>query len=118
VGYQFANFDNSGSIFDQTADSGDWYGNIVLSHRINAYITQSISAGHEAALGVNSNFVQLDYVRHTATWAITSRLRNRDCDTRPLLLDDLRASVRFDFVDSIAGASPKTTPVIRDIKNM
>ena len=74
VGYQFANFDNSGSIFDQTADSGDWYGNIVLSHRINAYITQSISAGHEAALGVNSNFVQLDYVRHTATWAIINRV--------------------------------------------
>src|SRR5215813_4410074 len=37
VGYQFVNFDDGGSIFDQNTDSSDWYGNIVLSHRINAY---------------------------------------------------------------------------------
>lgn len=74
VGYQFVNFDNGGSIFDNTGDSSDYYWNIVLSHRINAYITQSISAGHENALGVNSDFVELDYVRHTATWAIINKV--------------------------------------------
>ena len=73
VGYQFVNFDSGGIIRDQS-DSNDWYGNIVLSHRINAAITQTISAGHESTLGVDSNFIKLNYVRHTATWAIINRV--------------------------------------------
>jgi Putative beta-barrel porin 2 len=73
VGYQFVNFDSGGIIRDQS-DSSDWYGNIVLSHRINAAITQTISAGHESTLGVDSNFIKLNYVRHTATWAIINRV--------------------------------------------
>ena len=73
VGYQFVNFDSGGIIGDQS-DSSDWYGNIVLSHRINAAITQTISAGHESTLGVDSNFIKLNYVRHTATWAIINRV--------------------------------------------
>ncbi|MFL6585238.1 MAG: hypothetical protein ACJ8KU_12060, partial [Chthoniobacterales bacterium] len=28
------------------------------------------SAGHENQLGVNSNYVRLNYIRHTATWNI------------------------------------------------
>jgi hypothetical protein len=69
AGYQLINFDSSGAVGDPN-DSNDWYGNILLSHRINAAITQTISAGHESQLGVNSNFVVLNYVRHTASWAI------------------------------------------------
>ena len=52
------------------SDSNDFYANILLSHRINAAISQTLSAGHESQLGVNSNFVALNYVRHTATWNI------------------------------------------------
>lgn len=73
VGYQFVNFDHSGGISDQS-DSSDWYGNISISHRINQYITQTVSAGHESDLGVDSNFVSLNYVRHTATWSIINRV--------------------------------------------
>lgn len=73
VGYQMIDFDSGGGVTD-TSDSNDWYGNILLSHRINAAITQTISAGHESQLGVNSNFVALNYVRHTATWAIINRV--------------------------------------------
>ena len=47
---------------------------ISCSHRINAAITQTISAGHESELGVNSNFIVLNYVRHTATWNIVNHL--------------------------------------------
>ncbi len=69
AGYQFINFDGGGAVND-SSDSNDFYANILLSHRINAAISQTISAGHESQLGVNSNYVALNYVRHTATWNI------------------------------------------------
>ena len=47
---------------------------MLLSHRINAAITQTISAGHEIAAGSDSNFIVLNYVRHTATWNIINDL--------------------------------------------
>ena len=68
-GYQMINFDNTGSVFD-SSDVSDYYANILISHRLNAYITQTLSAGHENQLGVNSNFITLNYVRYTATWNI------------------------------------------------
>lgn len=73
VGYQFINFDGGGLVSD-ASDSNDFYANVLLSHRINEAITQTISAGHESQLGVNSNFVALNYVRHTATWALINRV--------------------------------------------
>ena len=69
AGYQMINFDGGGFVQD-ASDSNDFYANILLSHRINANIFQTLSAGHESQLGVNSNFVALNYVRHTATWNI------------------------------------------------
>lgn len=72
VGYQFIDFDEGGFVQDGS-DSNDYYANILLSHRINANIFQTLSAGHESQLGVNSNFVALNYVRHTATWNIINR---------------------------------------------
>ncbi len=73
AGYQLINFDNGGSIND-SSDGNNFYAYVVLSHRINAAITQTLAAGHESQLGVNSNFVELNFVRHTATWAIINRV--------------------------------------------
>jgi len=73
VGYQFIDFDDNGLIRD-TSDGNDFYANLLLSHRINAYISQTLAAGHETQLGVNSNFVALNYVRHTATWNIINHV--------------------------------------------
>ncbi len=50
-----------------------YYVNALISHRINAAITQTLAVGHEAQLGVDSNYVELTYVRHTATWNIINR---------------------------------------------
>ena len=72
VGYQRINFDSGGFVRD-ASDSNDYYANILISHRINANISETLSAGHESQLGVNSNFVSLNYVRHTATWNIINR---------------------------------------------
>jgi len=69
AGYQAINFDSGGAILDPN-DANDFYASILLSHRINASIFQTLSAGHEAQLGVNSNFIELNFVRHTATWNI------------------------------------------------
>jgi len=41
---------------------------VLVSHRINAVVRQSVSAGHESQLGVNSNYITLNYVRHTVSW--------------------------------------------------
>jgi outer membrane protein assembly factor BamA len=37
---------------------------------LNNSIRQTISAGHENQLGVNSNSIRLNYVRHTVSWNI------------------------------------------------
>jgi hypothetical protein len=68
-GYQNVDFDNTGLVND-AHDSSDFYANILLSHRVNSVLTHSISAGHETQLGINSNFIRLNYVRHTANWNI------------------------------------------------
>lgn len=73
AGYQLIDFDSDGGVED-TSDANEWYANILLSHRLNAAITQTLAAGHESQLGVNSNFIIVNYVRHTATWAIINRV--------------------------------------------
>ena len=71
-GYQHIDFDNTGLVND-THDSQDFYANALLSHRVNSVLTHSLSAGHETQLGVNSNYIRLNYIRHTANWNILYR---------------------------------------------
>jgi len=68
-GYQNIDFDNNGLIIDPHNVS-DYYANVLLSHRVNSQLTQSLSAGHETQLGINSNYITLNYIRHTANWNI------------------------------------------------
>ena len=69
AGYQWIDFDDNGLVRD-TQDVDDYYANLVLSHRVNSVFTHNLSIGHENSLGVNSNFVTLNYIRHTGTWNI------------------------------------------------
>jgi hypothetical protein len=66
-GYQWIDFDNTGLVND-AQDVNDYYANLVLSHRVNSVFTHNLAIGHENSLGVNSNYVTLNYVRHTANW--------------------------------------------------
>src|SRR5664279_5556953 len=68
-GYQNINFDSTGVVSD-FHDVSDYYANVLLSHRVNSVFTHSLSAGHETQLGINSNYITLNYVRHTANWNI------------------------------------------------
>jgi hypothetical protein len=75
-GYQWINFDRGfiensiGTPFADSNDLSSYYANILISHRINATLRQTLSAGHESQLGINSNFIALNYIRHTLSWNI------------------------------------------------
>ncbi len=60
-------------VFEDQSNLDDFYVNLLLSHRINGAFTHRLSAGHESQLGVNSNYIRLNYVRHTATWNLINR---------------------------------------------
>jgi hypothetical protein len=72
-GYQRMNFDQNGVNGDTTDYSG-WYANITVAQRLNHYWTHSLSAGHEARLGLEVNFSDYAYARYLAQWQINSRL--------------------------------------------
>lgn len=65
--------DGSFVTFSDSSDLDDFYVNALLSHRVNPALTHSIALGHESQLGVNSNYITLNYVRHTATWNVINR---------------------------------------------
>ncbi len=76
-GYQWINFDHNFVTFNfgpfnvivpDHQDLESYYVNGLVAHRINATLSQTVSAGHENQLGVNSNYITLNYVRHTLTW--------------------------------------------------
>ena len=80
-GYQWIDFDNNFITFDfgppfgtvlvpDKHDQNGWYANGLLTHVINASVSQSIEAGHESQLGINSNAIELNYVRHTVNWKV------------------------------------------------
>jgi hypothetical protein len=68
-GYQAIDFDNVGIVND-AHDLDDYYANLVLTHRLNSVFNHNLAIGHESQLGVNSNYVRLNYVRHTANWNV------------------------------------------------
>jgi hypothetical protein len=69
AGYQGIAFDSGGGVTD-SHDLNDFYANILISHRVNSVLTHSVAAGHESQLGLNSNYILLNYVRYTASWNI------------------------------------------------
>jgi hypothetical protein len=75
-GYQWINFDRGfientlGIPFTDASELSSWYANILVTHRLNATLKQTVSAGREAQLGINSNYITLNYVRHTLSWNI------------------------------------------------
>ncbi|EDY19597.1 hypothetical protein CfE428DRAFT_2773 [Chthoniobacter flavus Ellin428] len=73
AGYQGMNFDGNGENGDTTNFAG-WYGSVTISQRLNRYWSHSLSAGHEARLGLEVNFYEYDYVRYLAQWQINPRL--------------------------------------------
>jgi len=77
-GYQQMDFDNGFVLFPfgpfglvpfpDHNKLEDYYVNGLIGHRINAQLSQTLSAGHENQLGIQSNYITLNYIRHTLTW--------------------------------------------------
>ena len=79
-GYQWMDFDRDFVMFNfpplgifsapDKKHVNDFYVNGVITHQINAAVSQSVSAGHEHQLGINSNAIRLNYVRYTVNWKV------------------------------------------------
>ncbi len=80
-GYQWIDFDHNFVLFDlgppfgiimvpDKSDVEDFYVNGLITHQINGYVSHSLSAGHENQLGINSNAIELNYVRYTINWNV------------------------------------------------
>ncbi|MEZ0255996.1 MAG: outer membrane beta-barrel protein [Chthoniobacter sp.] len=72
-GYQGMTFDRNGASGD-VSDYGGWYGSVTVAQRLNQYWSHSLSAGHEARLGLEVNFSEYTYARYLAQWQINPRL--------------------------------------------
>ena len=89
-GYQYASFDHGYEEFNQFSGNGTafpvgtrfsddsklsgYYWSIALNHRINAYLTESLTAGRENDLGLTSNYITENYVRYSIAWRALSAL--------------------------------------------
>ena len=99
-GYQWIDFDHNFVTFPfgpfvfivpDHKNLEDYYVNGLIGHRINATISQTLSAGHENQLGINSNYITLNYVRHTLSWNL---IRNTLLSTE-FFFEDARESGGF-----------------------
>ncbi len=106
AGYQAIDFDNRetteifpgivGILGNDTDDFSGMYANLGITHQINEAVTQELTIGREGLLGVNSNFIDLFYVRHTARWNI---IKDVDLITR-LFYEKASESGNVDAEDS------------------
>lgn len=69
AGVQIGLFD-SGGINGDTNDLTGFYGDISLDHRLNHFISHTLSFGRNSTLSLNSNFVTIDFIRHMANFSI------------------------------------------------
>jgi len=72
VGYSYFQFDKTSS-YIQSSSSGSWYGDLTGEYIVSKAITAGISAGHEVNLGVESDAIEIWYVRPHARWGFTER---------------------------------------------
>ncbi len=78
AGFQYASFDTGGTfttgIYTDSSDLIAYYWNVTVANRINAYVSQSVSAGRENDLGLTSNYLKLDFVRYNVSWRALSNV--------------------------------------------
>ena len=63
-----------GNTLTDKSTLSDGYWSLTLSNRINAYLTQSLSAGRENDFGLTSNFITINYVRYNLAWRALSNV--------------------------------------------
>ena len=73
-GYSFYQFQQT-SRSVQTSDQGSWYAALSLSHQPSDTLTYSITTGHELSLGIQSDLLEIWYVRPNIALSLTPNLR-------------------------------------------
>lgn len=73
AGYQGASF-SAGALNNDGSQLNTYYARIELSHRLNRYWTETLGAGRESQLGLNTNFTEITYFNYSAIWRVNSRL--------------------------------------------
>jgi hypothetical protein len=110
-GYQWIDFDHNFVTFalgpflvsfPDHKNLGDYYVNGLIGHRINAQLSQTLSAGHENQLGIQSNYITLNYVRHTLTWN---------------LIRNVLLSTEFFFEDAEESGGPLNASIFTVVTN-
>ncbi len=72
-GVQGMAFDDNGTNGDHSDLTG-WYGSLTVSHRFNQYWSHALTVGHEAQLGLTTNYVDYTYARYVADWRMNQRI--------------------------------------------
>ena len=73
AGAQGMSFDNNGTSGD-TSDYDGWFGSLTAAQRLNQYWSHSLTVGHEAQLGLSTNFVDYTFARYVADWRMNSHI--------------------------------------------
>lgn len=76
-GYQYAAFDHglySRAPYADETELSSFYWNFTFNNRINAYLTQNLTAGRENDLGLTSNYLEVNYVRYNIGWRALSNI--------------------------------------------
>lgn len=69
VGYTiFESGQTSASIKGQNLNS--WYANLTLAHQATDFLSYSLSAGHEIRLGIQSDAIEVSYIRPSVNWNV------------------------------------------------
>jgi hypothetical protein len=70
AGGQYINAATGGSIGDNTGSFTSWYASISLSHRMNNYVSESLSLSHTNPIGLDSDFTKLDSAQYGVSWQV------------------------------------------------
>lgn len=76
-GVQNRSFDSGGGNQDDN-DLSTWYGTLLIGQKLTDWFSHSIEVGREGALGTNTNYTVLQYIRHRASFDI---IRNWNLST-------------------------------------
>ena len=73
-GYAIYQFEQTSQSI-QTEDQNFWYAGLTITHQPSESFSYSLSAGHEIRLGVQSDLVEITYVRLNGNWSVMKDVR-------------------------------------------
>jgi len=58
----------------QDSSNGAFYYNLAISNRLNRFFSHQLVAGQERQLGIDTDYLDLEYIRYNAQWTLNSRV--------------------------------------------